>query len=75
MLKCHPELRLVIPGLSRDLIIKFKTMDPRVEKIMAAAEEVGTKHALVEQDKSYDDDPFDCLKKSIDYIRALGYKD
>lgn len=45
------------------------------EKILVAAEEVGTKHALVEQDKSYDDDPFDCLKKSLDYLRALGYND
>ncbi len=45
------------------------------ERILAAAEEVGTVHALVEQDKSYDDDPFDCLKKSIDYLRAIGYRD
>ncbi len=45
------------------------------EKILVAAEAVGTKHVLVEQDKSYDDDPFDCLARSLAYLRALGYKD
>lgn len=45
------------------------------EKILEAAEAVGTEHVLVEQDKSYDDDPFDCLKKSLDYLRALGLQD
>ncbi len=45
------------------------------EKILTAAEASGTKYALVEQDKCYDDDPFDCLAKSLAYLRALGYQD
>lgn len=45
------------------------------EKILDAAESVGTKHVLVEQDKTYDDDPFACLAKSLAYLRALGLQD
>lgn len=29
-------------------------------------------HILVEQDNCYGDDPFDCMKKSLDYIWSLG---
>ena len=45
------------------------------EAILAAAEESGTVHAIVEQDKCYDEDPFACLAKSLAYLRALGLKD
>ena len=42
------------------------------DPILEAAEELGTQYLLVEQDKSYDDDPFDCLKKSYDFLRSKG---
>ena len=42
-------------------------------KILKTAKEVGVEYALVEQDNCYGEDPFECLKKSLDYIKSLGY--
>lgn len=44
------------------------------EKIIAAAGTAGAKYLLVEQDDCYEEDPFDCLKKSYDYLTSLGLK-
>ena len=41
-------------------------------KIVEAAADLGVEHMLVEQDKSYDEDPFDCLRKSRQYLASLG---
>lgn len=43
-----------------------------IEKIVEACEEAGTIHLLVEQDNCYGKDPFDCLKQSYNYLKALG---
>ncbi len=48
------------------------TMD--FEKICAAFEEAGTREAYIEQDNCNGENPFDCLKKSYDYLTALGLK-
>lgn len=42
------------------------------EKIVNTAKGVGVKYLLVEQDNSYGEDPFDCLKRSYEYLRTLG---
>ena len=42
------------------------------ERIISSAEDAQAQFLLVEQDKCYDEDPFDCLKKSYDYLRSLG---
>ena len=42
------------------------------EAILAAAETSGTRYLFVEQDNCYGEDPFVCLKKSYDYLKALG---
>jgi sugar phosphate isomerase/epimerase len=43
-------------------------------KIMALLKSLGaTEHVLVEQDNCYGDSPFDCLKRSYDYLKRLGY--
>ncbi len=34
---------------------------------------LGVEYAFIEQDSSYGEDPFDCLKKSFDYLHSLGY--
>ena len=44
------------------------------EKIIAAAEKAGAEYLLVEQDDCYGEDPFDCLKKSFDYLTSLGLR-
>ncbi len=44
------------------------------DSILKAAEKSGTKYLLVEQDNCYDDDPFECLKRSYDYLTSLGLK-
>lgn len=44
-------------------------------EILRACEDAGVKYAFVEQDHCYDEDTFDCLKISLDSLRALGAKD
>lgn len=43
-------------------------------RIFAAAEAAGTHYMLVEQDDCYGEDPFDCLKRSYDFLRANGFE-
>lgn len=43
------------------------------ERVFAAAEEAGTEYMLVEQDNCYGEDPFECLKRSYDYLTAQGF--
>lgn len=45
------------------------------EGILAAADAAGTEYGLIEQDDCYGEDQFECLKKSLAYLRAQGYKD
>ncbi len=45
-----------------------------MDAVAAAAEAAGTQYLLVEQDECYGEDPFDCLKRSYDYLRAMGLK-
>ena len=42
------------------------------EKIIPAFIEAGTKYAYIEQDNCNGENPFDCLRKSYDYLRSLG---
>lgn len=44
------------------------------EKIVQAAIDGGTEFAFVEQDNCYGESPFDCLKKSYDYLKSLGLR-
>ena len=43
------------------------------DAVFAAAEKSGTKYMLVEQDDCNGDNPFDCLKRSFDYLRSCGF--
>ena len=42
------------------------------DKIFKSAQEAGTEYLVVEQDDCYGENPFDCLKRSYDYLRARG---
>ncbi len=42
-------------------------------EILKAFEASGARYAFVEQDDCYGESPFDCLKKSFDYLARLGY--
>lgn len=42
------------------------------EGIIKAAIDNGVEYALVEQDNCYGEDPFDCLKRSYQYLKAQG---
>jgi sugar phosphate isomerase/epimerase len=42
------------------------------KKIIKAAESSGVEYLLVEQDNCYGENPFECLKKSYDYLTSLG---
>ena len=44
------------------------------DAILAALENSGCEHILVEQDECFDEDPFACLQKSLDYLHSLGLR-
>ena len=44
------------------------------DKIFEVAEKTGVEYMLVEQDNCYDEDPFECLKRSYKNLSALGFK-
>lgn len=43
------------------------------QKVCETAIHLGVEYAFIEQDRSYDEDPFDCLKQSFDYLHSLGF--
>lgn len=43
------------------------------DRIFEKAESAGTKYMLVEQDDCNGEDPFECLKRSYNYLKALGF--
>ena len=45
------------------------------ESVFAAVRECDIDYAFVEQDKSYGEDPFDCLARSLAFIRSHGFAD
>ena len=45
------------------------------DAVFAAVRETDVAYAFVEQDKCYGEDPFDCLARSLKFIRAAGFAD
>ena len=43
------------------------------DRVFEKAESAGVQYMLVEQDKCNGEDPFDCLKRSYDYLRSCGF--
>lgn len=43
------------------------------DRVFDVAESVGVQYMLVEQDKCYGEDPFECLKRSYDYLVSKGF--
>lgn len=43
------------------------------DAVFAAAEQAGVQYMLVEQDDCYGEDPFDCLTRSYNYLKAKGF--
>ncbi len=44
------------------------------DRVFEQAEKAGTQYMLVEQDKCYGEDPFDCLARSYQYLKARGFE-
>ena len=44
------------------------------DRVFEKAEAAGTKYMIVEQDECYGEDPFDCLKRSYEYLKARGFE-
>jgi len=44
------------------------------DRIFAAAEKCGTEYMLVEQDDCGGEDPFECLGRSYEYLKARGFE-
>lgn len=45
------------------------------DAVFAAVKESDIEYAFVEQDKAYGEDPFDCMERSLQFIRAHGFAD
>ena len=43
------------------------------DRVFSAAEASGVEYMMVEQDDCYGEDPFDCLKRSYEYLKAMGF--
>lgn len=43
------------------------------DRVFEKAETAGTKYMLVEQDNCYGENPFDCLKRSYEYLKSVGF--
>lgn len=43
------------------------------DRVFKAAENSGVKYMLVEQDECHGENPFDCIKRSYDYLRSCGF--
>ncbi len=43
------------------------------DRVFRCAQEAGTEYMLVEQDDCYGESPFDCLKRSYDYLVSRGF--
>lgn len=43
------------------------------DRVFEKAESAGTEYMLVEQDDCGGEDPFDCLKRSFEYLKARGF--
>ena len=43
------------------------------DRVFEKAESAGVQYMMVEQDKCYGEDPFDCLKRSYDYLKSCGF--
>ncbi len=43
------------------------------DRIFEKAEASGTEYLLVEQDECYDENPFNCLKRSYEYLKSCGF--
>lgn len=44
------------------------------DRVFEKAESAGTEYMLVEQDDCNGEDPFDCLKRSYDFLRSRGFE-
>ncbi len=44
------------------------------DRVFACAQQAGTKYMLVEQDDCNGEDPFECLKRSYQYLKAMGFE-
>lgn len=43
------------------------------DRVFEKAESAGVKYMLVEQDECYGEDPFDCIKRSYEYLKSRGF--
>ncbi len=43
------------------------------DRVFSMAEAAGTEYMVVEQDNCYGEDPFECLKRSYEYLKACGF--
>jgi sugar phosphate isomerase/epimerase len=43
-------------------------------RVFEKAAAAGTKYMLVEQDKCYEEDPFECLRRSYQFLKANGFE-
>ena len=55
-------------------IVAFDDNVEYAKGLLEKAEAAGTKYMLVEQDNCNGEDPLDCLRRSYQYLRAMGFQ-
>ena len=63
------------PATKDEAGFKFKPVGYGVQdipSIISAAEDIGTHVLIVEQDQWYDEDAFECARKSREHLASLG---
>lgn len=66
------DLTYLLNGERRFAPVGYGVMD--FSKIIVTCMDLGVEYAFVEQDTCYGEDPFECLKKSYDYLKSMGLR-
>jgi len=64
---------LAVSGESKQIMAPIGEGNMNWDSIFKACADSGTKYMLVEQDNCNGENPFDCLKRSYDYLKSKGF--
>ena len=66
------ELADLVKALEEEFGVSAAPVAVAGAAVAAAAEDAGTEYMLVEQDDCHGEDPFSAMKRSYEYLRAMG---
>lgn len=60
------------PGEVKEGICAVGDGNINFDAVVSAAEDAGVQYLLVEQDDCHGEDPFECMRRSYEYLKAMG---